>query len=359
MRYIPVNCIRPGMICGKRIIGQNNQLLLNKGATIQEAYIEKILQLGFPGLYIEDNLSDDIEVQDVISNALRARSVKTIKDLFIGAGQNQSPAARIQQLERTVDEMIDQILNNKDVQVNMLDLKIFDDYTYFHSVNVAVLSLLIGISLNKKRPVLRELGMAAILHDIGKVFVDKDILNKPDRLTAEEMNQMMSHSEKGYQYLKQQFSISGSTLDAIIDHHEKIDGSGYPNKKSEQTITESGRIIAVADVYDALTSDRPYRKAMPPAEAIEYLMGGSSVLFDENIVKNFIKKIVPYSPGMTVRLSNNSLAIVIRNHPDACLRPVVRIIQEQGRQVEPYTVDLLYDRARLDVTILGTVADIS
>ena len=354
MRYIPIRYLKPGMICGKNIIGKNGQVLLKHGVIIEHAYIEKIKFLDFHGIYIEDALSEDIEVTDVITEALRTKSIKLIKNLFTDIETDRiKDQSNVQQLHQRVDEMLDQILKHRDVQLNLLDLKFFDDYTYAHSVNTTVLSLLTGISLKENHIELRKLGASAMLHDMGKFFISKEILNKPGRLSAQEHEKIQKHSEYGYEYLKKQCFVSPEILTAVIDHHEKIDGTGYPHGKKDNAISRHGRIIAVCDVFDALTSDRPYRKALPPSEAIEFLLGGSSIHFDTDVIQAFMKRIVPYSPGVTVILSNQSLGVVVRNHPSACLRPVIRVYKTGGKLIDPYTVDLFNDRSFLDVTILG------
>ena len=137
-----------------------------------------------------------------------------------------------------------------------------------------------------------------------------------------------------------------------MDHHEKCDGSGYPAGRREKNISSYAKIIAIADVYDALTSDRPYRKALLPSEAIEMVMGASGTHFDPYLVQLFLKKIAPYPIGMLVNLSNDTCGIVIKNHEDCCLRPVIRVLQENKRDVAPYEIDLT-DASHSNVTIVG------
>ncbi|MDN5315081.1 MAG: hypothetical protein PWP10_3831 [Clostridiales bacterium] len=355
MRYVPTNCLKEGMICGKRIVGKNGQLLLNRGAIIQDSYIEKIKDLGYSGIYIDDQYSRDILIDDIISDTLRANSVRAIKELHKGiAGRKTNTVEKLDTIHVLVDEILSAVLSNKGLNVNLLDLKIFDDYTYYHSVNVGVLSVLVGTAMNMNRQVLHTLGVSAMMHDIGKVFIPKEILNKPGRLNDEEFDLMKSHSERGFTYLRDRYAFPDTTLDAILDHHERHDGSGYPNGKAGSEISRFGRIIAIADVFDALTSDRPYRPAMSPSEAIEFIMAGADTAFDMHVLRAFLERISPYSPGTTVLLSNESTGIVLKNHRGSSLRPVVRIIREHGKEVIPYDLDLMNDRNSLGITIIGT-----
>lgn len=355
MRFIPVRCLKEGMISGRRLIGKNGELLLNRGSVIHASYISKIEKLGYSSIYIEDEISKDIEVKEIISDTLRFKTVNTIKDFYSRIESGQSiTKAETEKVSSLVNEILDSILEDRNILINMIDLKIFDDYTFFHSVNVGVLSMAVGAALNMKRQELHHLGLASILHDIGKVFVPKEILNKPGKFTPEEFEIMKSHSLKGYEYLLTRFSIPPQSAIAVLDHHERYDGQGYPNNKKGDSISKLGKIIAITDVYDALTSDRPYRKAMTPSEAIEYVMGGCDSHFTPEIVKIFIKKISPYPVGSFVKLSNNSIGIVMHNYSDCCLRPKIRIIKHNDEYVTPYVIDLRSDEKYLDVTIISS-----
>jgi HD-GYP domain-containing protein (c-di-GMP phosphodiesterase class II) len=223
--------------------------------------------------------------------------------------------------------MVEEILQNSKTMVNIVDLRTYDDYTYSHSLNVSVLSVVMGTMLGLKKKQLNDLAVSALVHDIGKVFIDKNIVNKPAKLTAEEFLEMKKHSEKGYQYLKEHSRFSKIILHGVLEHHEQYKGEGYPGGLQGDAICLFGRIICVADVYDALTSDRPYRRAMIPSDAIEYIMGGYETMFDPMIVDVFIKKVAAYPVGTCVALSNGQTGIVIKNNEGFGLRPVIRIIE--------------------------------
>lgn len=352
MRYIPALCLREGMIVGKNIYGNNGQLLLTKGTNIKDYHIESVKKKGFSGIYINDSLSSDIEIENIVSDELRQKTVKGLKDVFIAIdGNSNDRYDKMDVLKYQVEDIIEQILNNNSLMVNMLDLKYFDDYTYQHSVNVAVLSIIIGVALKFNRKKLYILGLGALLHDIGKVFIDKDILNKPGKLTDEEFTIMKNHVVHGYDYLKKEFQFPVQSYMGALDHHEKYDGTGYPNNKVADKISLFGRIISIADVYDALTSERPYRTAMIPSEATEYLMGGAGSSFDYELIKLFVQKVAPYPLGTCVCLTNKYKGIVTHNYQDACLRPKIRIFEVDGHEVEPFSIDLRNDQRYLNATI--------
>lgn len=345
------------MVLAKTLYTQNEAPYLVKGTTLTEYYITAIRKYMFAGLYITDDLSQDIEVIDVISEGLRKEAVNCVRKLFTINEKVPKDLlmAKKRELRDQIESIIDELLTNRNLMVNMIDLKFFDEYTYAHSVNVTVLSLVIGISMGLDRKALGDLGLGAVLHDIGKVFVPKEIVNKPGDLTDAEFKEIKTHPFKGYIYGKEIYKIPSASYKGILDHHEKWDGTGYPNRSAGNDISIFGRIISIADVFDALTSTRSYRPAMSPSEATEYIIGNSGIMFDPDIVEVFRKKVAPYPIGSTVNLSNGYVALVIENYEDFCLRPKVRLVCDQnGQTTEPVELDLHTDNmALLKVVITG------
>ncbi len=357
MRYIPANRLKAGMILAKTIYNRSDAPYLVAGTKLTERYISSIRKQNFPGLYIDDELSKDIEVQSVISDKLRIDTINVIEQVFTLEEKNPSTkliTAKKAEVLTQINSIIDELLGNRDLMINMIDLKSFDNYTYAHSVNVAVLSLFIGIALGLSRGALSELGLGAILHDIGKIFIAKEIINKPTALTGEEFEEIKSHSFKGYEFARDKYRIPITSYLGILDHHEKWNGSGYPSRAAGEKISLFGRVISIADVYDALTSERPYRPAMSPSEAMEYIIGNGGIMFDTNLVELFRRKIAPYPVGTAVTLSNGCTAFVTKNYEEFCLRPTVRLIYDQyGNAVTPVELDLHNDFSLLNIVITG------
>ena len=355
MRFVPTNCLREGMILADNLYNNYGELLLSGGLVLNEDYLKSIRRLKYNGIYIDDDISKDIPVLNMISETIKAKTVKGIRDVFIQSENGRKPSHKqIVSTKAMVEEIIEQILSREKLMVNVVDMKVFDDYTYYHSVNVAVLAIVIGVALGMERQELCELGYAALLHDIGKVFIKKDILNKPGKLNREEFEEMKKHSLLGCEHIKRGYGMSELSVLGILDHHERYDGDGYPNNIRENRISRFGRIISIVDVYDALTSDRPYRSGLLPAEAMEYIMASSGTLFDPELVQIFARKIAPYSVGSSVLLSNGNTAIVMENYEELCMRPRIRVYQEQGKDVEPYEIDLS-DYRYLNITIVEVV----
>jgi len=355
MRFVPFSCIQEGFVLSKTIYGRNGEIWLTAGTVLNKNYVEKLNLLRLNGIYIQDDQSQEIEAKDVISEKLRSTARKVIKEVFIHAPTEKFVEEDSKLVNTLINDIVDDIIKNKQLMVNLVDLKFFDDYTFYHSVNVAVLSIIMGISLNFLRDRLYDLGISALLHDIGKVFIKKNILDKPGPITHEEFYEIKRHTVLGYTYLKDKFKLEEKLCLGALQHHEKYDGTGYPHGLKGNSISIFGRIIAIADVFDALTSERPYRKSLLPSEAIEFIMSNGGASFDLYLVRVFLRKIAPYPSGTIVRLSDRRKAIVVRNNEICGIRPLVKIIADGEEKISPYYVDLTNDNSTYSVTIVDVL----
>lgn len=356
MRFVSIDSIKEGMILAKSLLGRNDELLLKRGAVLFPTYINRIKQLGYNGIFIEDDLSRDVVFPEIVDENLKIEAVRALKGAFAKIGQSPCIYPEVyNNLNDIVNDIVDSILESKDTLVSIMDLKSFDDYTFYHCVNVCILSIVIGKAIGFNKNKLYILGISALLHDIGKTFVPKDVLNKNGKLTDEEFDIIKTHSSWGYRYVKENFQIPSPAYIGILHHHEKYDGTGYPMGVKSDKISLFGRVISVADVYDAFVSDRPYRKALPPFEAVEYILGNCGTAFDPEIVKAFSQRVAPYPVGTCVKLSNNKTGLVIENFIDCCTRPKVKIYKHGDTEVKPYYLDLKNDKDALDIVITGVV----
>ena len=351
MRFVASNCLREGM-CLARPLYRNLDVMLSAGVSLTNQFIEGIQRCGFTGVYVEDELSEGIEVNSMISDSLRHSTTKSLQAVLSMASVGDVKS-KVPDLSVQVENLVDELFSNRDVMVNMLDLSSYDDYTCTHSLNVAILSIVLGMGMGFTRSDKLGIGTGALLHDIGKVFVDKRILNKNGALNDEEFFTIQKHPMDGYNYISKRYRIPRAYCSTIMDHHEKYDGTGYPGGKVGSQISLYGRICAVADVYDALSSKRPYRDAMPACECVEYIMGGAGTLFDPEIVEVFTRRIAPYPVGTTVTLSNGWKALVVENYINFSLRPKVRVYEQNGERVMPFEISLKDDLRYLSVTIKG------
>lgn len=354
MLFITNKHLKPGMILAKDIVLYSNSnfntLLLTKGQVLNNTFIKRILYHNIEGAYIESEAFADIKVDSYIDDKLKAESLTQIKDVYYNFQMSSGKinASTIKQMSSIVNDLITELLYKDDLTYNVIDFKNFDSYTFQHCLNVAILSISTGISLGLSESKLHDLGISGLFHDIGKMSVPVEILNKPGKLTEEEYEIIKAHPINAAKQL--QNLVSSDVLRAIESHHEKLDGTGYPYGRTANNINYYAKILAVCDVYDALTSDRPYRKSAFPNEVIEYIMGCADTHFDYEILQHFIKIIVAYPIGTFVKLSNGKLAVVVKNYPENIIRPLIRIVNSDGTVGED--VDLLYDKRYMNVTIV-------
>lgn len=355
MRYIPRNCIMPDAMLAKPILGASGETLLHAGVKMTDKYIKSLERLGISGAYVNDPISEDLEIVGALSDELRERAIKNIASTYSGVPQSKAGAIeQARKIAKTAEQIVDEIISHGEIMPNLFDLKAYDSYTFFHCVNVTVLSVVIGIGMGLGHDPLVDLAYAALLHDIGKVFIDPAIINKPGALTDEEYAVVKKHPADGYEYIKDKYLTPELTARGVLDHHERVDGTGYPAWKRGTEITEFGRIIAIADVYDALVSDRPYRNGWFAVEAVEYIQGGSGKLFDHDMVQIFSRKVAPFPVGTSVLLSNGGIGLVMENFEGFSQRPLLKVFKQDEQMIEPYFLNLCEDA--FDVTILATAA---
>ncbi|MGN0412475.1 MAG: HD domain-containing phosphohydrolase [Lachnospiraceae bacterium] len=314
MRYITLDKAKPGMKLAQDLFDSFGRTLISSKAELTDYFLQKLEEYGFCGIYIEDELSEGICIEPVISPQLRQEAMNSIRKCDID--RCMSIARRI------VEDMSS--LGTFTLELN--DLRSMDGYTYAHSVNVAIISCVIGVGLGMSEKELEILVMAALMHDLGKLSIPPEILNKPGRLTPEEYEIMKSHATLSYQLISERFDISAHVKSAVLFHHENVDGSGYPQGLDGTQQSVYVKILHVADVFDALVSDRPYKTGYSSAEASEYMMGGCGVLFDLKAVESLLKYVPLYPKGTEVSLSDGRRGIVFDNVGFHNLRPILRLM---------------------------------
>jgi HD-GYP domain-containing protein (c-di-GMP phosphodiesterase class II) len=353
MRVVPIESVREGCHLARNIFDNDGRVLLREGAKLTNNIIRKIKELNIYSIYIIDEYSQK-EIEDIIKPELRQKAVGVIRGTFFHLEANAAKdissknSTHIKEREQffssireVADNLIEELLSKKNLLVNLVDIKSMDNYTYQHCVNVAVLSLILGIQLQLNKFELTDLCIGALVHDIGKILIPKELTLKPGKLTDEEFNLMKNHTTKGYEYLRSVFEVSAPSRVVALEHHEHYNGNGYPEKRTGTKISKLARIVAIADVYDALTSDRPYRRAMSPNDALEYIMAGGASQFDYEMVKAFAKVVVPYPEGTIVKLSNGDCAVVEEIHNHYPLRPLVKIVKSSDKIREGTIINLV------------------
>ncbi|MDH4186993.1 MAG: HD-GYP domain-containing protein [Nitrospira sp.] len=267
-------------------------------------------------------------------------------------------ALNMDAVQQVVEGMADSILRNPDALTSLSRLKQFDEYTFYHSVNTSLLALSLGRDLGYARPQLMQLGTGMLLHDIGKTKIPLEILNKPGRYEAHEFEIMKQHVMRGAEVLSETTGLSDMFLKPTMEHHERVDGTGYPNQRGKTEISEYGLIASIVDIYDAVTSDRCYHKGKSPHETLQMLFQlGRRGHVDSVMVQRFVRVVGVYPVGSYVSLNTCETAIVIEVNHQAPMKPRVLIVSDRngGRLMRPLELDLATQSGQFDRTIDGTL----
>jgi HD-GYP domain-containing protein (c-di-GMP phosphodiesterase class II) len=359
MRKISLDEVQPGMILAKDVFGETGQILLRADIEMKPRYLNCLEQVGIESIYIRDNRIKDVEVDDAISEKTRheARLIvrEIVKDLQhpTSSGKiNKSINVQDREILNTVNKIIDELLDSKDAIVQLVDIRTKDNYLFAHSVNCAVLATLVAKKMKYKTKELRWVATGALFHDLGMAAVPPNIANKPGELTDAEFRVVKEHPLRGYEIFKTTDLFDARAGAVILQHHERFRGQGYPRGLAGEEINPLAQLAGIADVYDALTSERPYRNAYKPHEAVEMLMSWGEELFEITVLQHFLSAIAAYPIGSHILLSNGESGLVVANNPGFTLRPVVRVLYTDGEDLaphpEPYDLDL---SQVLDLTI--------
>ncbi len=333
MKFVKTDFLEPGMISTKTILDKRGTLLLSANHAITRDIISAMKRAELPGVYIFDEYTQFEQLNSLVDDELRREVIKDLKDF------------NIDKVIFLTNKIVEDIMQSKDLLVDLNELSIYDSDTYEHSMSVCTLATTCGVGMGLNTEQLQQLALAAMLHDVGKRNIPKEILNKPGKLTKEERELINEHPQMGYDMLYANNGISPYVRAAILSHHENYDGSGYPKGLEEDEIPLFGRIIHVADVYDALSRKRAYKDSYKQSESIEFLMAQCGIMFDLEIVETFLKYIVVYPVGCDVLLSDGRAAHVIKNRSSSIMRPVVLTRAK-------HTLDLAKDPECWNITIV-------
>lgn len=366
MRIVPINCVKNETLLAKTIYNSKGNILLRQGTTLTLSLIEKIKAADIYTIYIDDGYCEK-EIHDVIKPEVRAKAVKSIKETFTSIEndiKNTLTVSRnfnkrlkhrvmgkyIEKIKSISDAIIEDIMNSHHLMINIIDIKHLGEYMYEHSINVAILSLVVGIEMRMNKHELYTLFTGAVLHDVGKVFLDPELLTLGDDINEASLLEYQTHTTKGFKYLQDNKGFAAPAKIVILQHHEHVDGSGYPNGTPSKAIHLNARIVAVCNTYDRLTSDSKNSPAVPANEAIEYIMGNAGTRFDFDVVNTFVRKVNPYPVGTLVDLSNRKTGVIIDSNTNYPLRPIVQVLEVVDKKVIRHeSIDLL---VKTDVTIL-------
>ncbi|MHB8172518.1 MAG: HD-GYP domain-containing protein [Thermincolia bacterium] len=330
MQRIPIEMASPGMVLGKSIYSSSGNILLSAGIPLTPLYIERLRNLGVPSLYVKVGKTDNIQVNDVVSDEVRIATQKMVKQAF--ADIQKTKMISMADAMGAVNDILDELLTHPEVMVNLTDIRTYNDYLFGHSVNVCVLTLLTGVAMEYNQIQLRELGLGALLHDLGKTQIEKAILLKDKPLTEEEYASIQQHCEIGFEFLRNQENSNPMVANVAYQHHERFDGKGYPRSLKGEEIIEFARITAVCDVYDSLTAHRIYARAYHPSRALLILTEMAGNQLDPDVVKAFLRIIAFYPLGSIVELNTGEIGMVVDNRKDYPQKPIVRLILKKNHK---------------------------
>lgn len=338
-KYMLTRQLQPGMKIDQSIVDRLGRNLVTRGAILDEYIINSMLKMGVMSAYIQEGEYDPEEEANklspeaqknveklrtsdrskvTLSDSVRKRVAEGIQFIYNNPDSSEFANAT----NNIASDLMSAIENNDAVAIDISALKTSDEYTFKHSVDVATISMILAKQQGFGRRQIYEIGVTGLLHDVGKIRVPAGILNKPDRLTDDEFSIMKQHSVYGYHMVKERPEYNEAIALGVLQHHEKMDGGGYPLGMVEKQISTYARILSVADIYDALVTERPYKPAYSQRDAVEMIMSMTTEL-DMTAMRSFLESMILYPVDTVVELSNGEKARVVKNNPYYILRPTV------------------------------------
>ncbi len=353
------------MVVGRTIWNEAGHPLLQKGVVVTDGILVRLKQLNIHYIYIEDRISYGIEIEETVEPALRSKIVNKITESFHSVRKLNSKQISFvldqqsKAIGNIVEDLLQAVLDSKEILMVLTDAFMYDEYLYQHSFQVTLYSLAIGKEMGYSYEDLRLIGMGALLHDIGKLMVPKEILLKPDPLTDEEYEIMKQHTKHGFDLLRNLHSVSLLVAHCAFQHHERLDGSGYPRGIMDAEIHPFAKIIGVADVFDAVTSNRVYREKLLPSQGMAIIEAGSGTIFSPTVVQALRRSVVHYPNGSVLLLSDGRRGIVSKQNSGSPERPKIRVFEEDN-MILPATYemnlvdfpDILIDKVELEYAAL-------
>ena len=347
MQKISILNLQPNMVVAHNIFSTEGVLLLSADTVLNTIQIDRLQQFDLPSIYIKNPFTDSLPdgdlfdtIPEVVREETRVQAVQIVNTAFqkLTVMQELDPRP----FKEISDFLLDEVIKNRGAMIHLTDIRARDGYTFGHSVNVCVIATLTGVQLGYDMIKLKELALGALLHDAGKMLIPQEIIVKPGPLTNAERKLMEKHADLGFDILRKQSDIPLLSAHIAFQHHEKFDGTGYTRGLAGTDIHEYARIVAIADVYDALTSDRPYKEGTLPHEAYEIMMSLSNTHFDPIILQTFLNQIALYPLGSIVQLNTGDIAVVTSVTRGLQTRPTLKVVLDVNgcRLEDGPTIDL-------------------
>ena len=324
MTLVEISDLKPGMVVNKDVDDLKSGAVLVKNGTVLNRRL--ILLMKNLGIRRVETLDEEIFLKEhpeerLIINfeVLSDKAEKVFSNIKYGK------KIMISEISEEMDMLIVELIKNNNILGRLRELEERDDYTFNHSMNVCMLSTMVGKWLGYNQVELKQLSLAGLFHDIGKLRISDDIINKPGKLTEEEFEIIKKHPIYGYNCINEAVGISKNVALGVLQHHEREDGQGYPYGVSGDKIHEFAKVIGICDIYDAMTSDRVYKKKESPFYVAEHLDEGSFKNLDPKITRMFLDNISKFYVGNVVKLSNGEVGEIVYVHPHEATKPIVKV----------------------------------
>lgn len=379
MVRVSIKSLKSGMKVGKSVFDVNGTLLLGRGVSLNDYFIKRLHDLCIASIFIQNENTEDIIPFENITEIVRGSTIRHMKELFKSLDNvqkdmtNHTHAVVLETISSprfkdtfsnnpafnnivgAAKSIVDELING-DMILGLNSIKTYDNYTFQHSIDVSIVAIMMGRKLGLPAKRLREIGIGCLLHDMGKTFISEDIINKPTKLTPKEYDQIKEHTTIGYELIKDVASIGVLPPHVALQHHEKQDGTGYPRGlfgKNNLSISYEpnlihlyGSIAAVADVYDALSSDRPYRQSFPPEKVIEIMHQMSGNHLNRMVLLSFLSVAPVYPEGSTIRIIKGDyrfyIGVITGINKVNLARPIIRLVYGPERElINPIEINLL------------------
>lgn len=338
-RYISSRMLQEGMVIDQSILDSTGRTLVARKTVLDDYIINSLRKLNITGVYIREGEEEqEIETKNISPATLKTieREMKndrvkvtlseSVKERVATGMQfmfnNPKDAEMMNAANSISGELMKAISQNDAIAVDISALKVSDEYTFKHSVDVASIAMIMAKQCNMSDKSVYQIGLAGLLHDLGKSEIPNEILNKPGRLTDEEFAVIKKHPIYGYNLIKDKTELSPEILLGVLQHHEKINGKGYPMGVTDNKLTPFARLLSIADIYDALVTERPYKKGFTPRDSVEMIMAMTGEL-DIKFIKVFMESVILYPVDSYVKLSNGELGKVVENVVGYPTRPKV------------------------------------
>ena len=339
MRRVLQESISAGMILAQPIYGASGQVIVNSGVELSEFHISKIVEMDIKYIYVQ---GEPLLIDEHDTAAQNAKSEFVLAAHMALDEVRVGKYVQIETIKGRVMALLDECCMHKEIQPLFTAMQNCNDYMFKHAVCGYFFAMMIGIGCGIEGLRLRDLGLGALLRDVGMITISRDIINKPGALTPEEMAIVKQHTEKGHEILQRNSEISLAAANCALQHHERFDGSGYPRGTKADSIHEFAQITALADVYSAMTANTPYRKALSVYDALAIIEKAGAAYFNPELIRVLVSNVAIYPLGAVVRLNNQAVGIVNDYADELRTKPILNITKnESGQRVNQIvTIDM-------------------